>query len=146
MTKSEATARLRAKCVEQGDKPITMRANQLLDFLDEIAGLEAMCAEWAGSASYGSGAAMMTPQRLIADTQELMTQRDAAMARAARFEVALTSSVECLEARAKQFRFYADQHIAKTPPDIGKAATNDAEAALCEVEAESVRAALEGKP
>lgn len=39
-TKAEATAALREKCIAQGSGPIQMRADQLVDFLDEITGLE----------------------------------------------------------------------------------------------------------
>jgi hypothetical protein len=62
--------------------------------------------------------------------------------RISELEEALVSAAECLTERAKQFRFYAEQHMAKMPPDIRKAATNDAEAALCEVEVEAINAVL----
>ncbi len=85
---------------------------------------------------------IVSAQQEIAALRATLT---AANARIATLEKALTDAAKCLSARAKQFRFYSDQHMAKMPPDISKAATNDAEAALCEVEAEAIAELLGGR-
>lgn len=86
---------------------------------------------------------------------ELWKRNTAANTRLARqravievMDAALAESAEQHRKSAEQFKFYADQHMAKRPPDAERALTNSNHAARCEIAAEDVcaaRAAMEGE-